>query len=81
MRGDDQQLQTEMFSYVALEDWISADHPLSGAGKRVDVVLAGMSRNVDGLYGARRTVLDCAGAVTVSAVACRCSIRCGASGC
>jgi hypothetical protein len=28
MRGDDQQLQPGMFSYVALEDRIPADHPL-----------------------------------------------------
>jgi len=28
MRGNDQQLQTGMFSYVALEDRIPADHPL-----------------------------------------------------
>jgi hypothetical protein len=28
MRGDDQQLQAGMFSYVALEDRIPANHPL-----------------------------------------------------
>ena len=50
MRGDDQQLQTGMFSYVALEDRIPADHPLRGVRKLVDVVLAGMSRDFDGLY-------------------------------
>src|ERR1700756_4870485 len=50
MRGDDQHLQTGMFSYVALEDRIPADHPLRGVRKLVDTVLAGMSKNFDGLY-------------------------------
>src|SRR5215475_2853457 len=50
MRGDDQQLQTGMFSYVALEDRIPADHPLRGVRKLVDTVLAGMSQDFDGLY-------------------------------
>src|SRR6266536_2974635 len=50
MRGDDQQLQTGMFSYVALEDRIPADHPLRGVRTVVDAVLAGMSKDFDGLY-------------------------------
>src|SRR6202158_3067738 len=50
MRGDDQQLQTGMFSYVALEDRIPADHPLRGVRKLVDKVLVEMSNDLDGLY-------------------------------
>src|SRR4029077_11342773 len=50
MRGDDQQLQTGMFSYVSLEDRIPADHPLRGVRTLVDAVLAGMSKDFDGLY-------------------------------
>src|SRR5437660_11890250 len=50
MRGDDQQQQTGMFSYVALEDRIPADHPLRGVRALVDAVLAEMSKDFDGLY-------------------------------
>jgi transposase len=50
MRGDDQQLQMGMFSYVALEDRIPADHPLREVRRLVDAVLAGMSKDFDGLY-------------------------------
>jgi hypothetical protein len=50
MRGDDQQLQSGMFSYVALEERIPADHPRRGARKLVDTVLAGMTKEFDGLY-------------------------------
>jgi transposase len=50
MRGDDQQQQPGMFSYVALEDRIPADHALRGVRKLVDAVLAGMSKDFEGLY-------------------------------
>ena len=50
MRGNDQQLQTGMFSYVALEERIPADHPLRGVRKLVDAVLARMTKDFDGLY-------------------------------
>jgi transposase len=50
MRGNEQQLQTGMFSYGALEDRIPAEHPLRGVRKLVDTVLAKMSKDFDGLY-------------------------------
>ena len=50
MRRDDQQLQTGMFSYVALEERIPADHPLRGVRRLVDAVLAEMSKDFDGVY-------------------------------
>jgi transposase len=39
-----------MFSYVALEDRIPADHRLRGVRALVDAVLAEMSKDFDGLY-------------------------------
>ena len=36
MRGNDQQQQTGMFSYVVLEDRIAADHPLRDEQKESD---------------------------------------------
>jgi len=39
-----------MFSYVALEERIPADHPLRGVRKLVDTVLARMTKEFDGLY-------------------------------
>ena len=50
MRGDDQQLQPGMFSYVALGDRIPQDHPLRAIRKLVDQVLAGVSKQFDRLY-------------------------------
>jgi transposase len=50
MRGDDQQLQPGMFSYVALEDRIPKDHPLCAIRALADQVLRGMSKQFDGLY-------------------------------
>ncbi len=52
MRGDDTQLQTGLFSYVALEDRVPADHPLRSIRKLVDQVLAEMSKEFDALYSA-----------------------------
>src|SRR6266850_8416812 len=50
MRGDDAQLQTGMFSYVALEDRVPADHPLRPIRKLVDQVLVKMSKELGSLY-------------------------------
>jgi transposase len=50
MRGDDEQLQPGMFSYVALENRIPQEHPLRAIRKLVDQVLAGMSKQFDLLY-------------------------------
>jgi transposase len=49
MRGDDQQ-QFSVFSYVAPEDRVPADHPLRAIRKLVDEVLRAMSREFDPLY-------------------------------
>ena len=50
MRGDDQQLQSGMFSYVCLEQRVPQDHPLRAIRKLVDQVLKEMSKEFDGLY-------------------------------
>src|SRR5947199_1719387 len=49
MRGDDQQ-QFSVFSYVAPEDRVPADHPLRPIRRAVDEVLQAMSRQFDKLY-------------------------------
>src|SRR3954468_10478685 len=49
MRGDDQQ-QFSVFSYVASEDRVPADHPLRPIRRAVDEVLQAMSRQFDKLY-------------------------------
>lgn len=58
MRGNDAQLQSGMFSYVALEDRIPASHPLRAVRELVDLVLAEMSPEFDRLYaeGGRRSI-------------------------
>src|SRR5208282_1389726 len=68
MRGDDQQLQTGMFSYVALEERIPADHPPRGVRKLVDTVLARMMKEFDGLYS-EVAATDSAGAVAAGTAA------------
>ena len=50
MRGDDQQLQSGMFSYVSLEERVPQDHPLRAVRILVDRVLKGMSKEFDRLY-------------------------------
>lgn len=47
-----------MFSYIALEDRIPTSHPLRAVRRLVDVVLAEMSPEFDGLYadGGRRSI-------------------------
>jgi transposase len=50
MRGNDDQLQPGMFSYVSLEERVPADHPLRAIRKLVDRVLHEMSAEFDGLY-------------------------------
>jgi transposase len=50
MRGDDQKLQSGMFSYVSLEERVPQDHPLRAIRKLVDQVLSGMSKQFDRLY-------------------------------
>src|SRR6266700_4867569 len=50
MRGDDEQLQGGMFSYIALEERIPKKHPLRGMRELVDEVLKGLSMEFDRLY-------------------------------
>src|SRR5499427_3094946 len=50
MRGNDDQLQSGMFSYVSLEERIPAAHPLRGVRKLTDAVLAEMSKDFDSMY-------------------------------
>jgi transposase len=50
MRGNDDQLQSGMFSYVSVEDRIPEAHPLRGVRKLADAVLAEMSKEFDGMY-------------------------------
>lgn len=50
MRGNDDRLQSGMFSYVSLEERIPAAHPLRGVRKLADEVLAEMSKDFDGMY-------------------------------
>ena len=49
MRGDDQQ-QSEMFSYLSLEERVPPDHPLRAIRKTVDEILRGMDKEFEGLY-------------------------------
>ena len=49
MRGQDAQ-QAQMFSYVALEDRIPADHPLRSMRMMADTALRAMSPLFDRLY-------------------------------
>jgi transposase len=49
MRGDDQQ-QSNVFSYVRLEDRVPSDHPLRPIRNSIDSVLKAMSREFDKLY-------------------------------
>jgi transposase len=50
MRGDDEQLQAGMFSYIALEERIPKNHPLRGIRQLVDEVLKSLSPEFDRLY-------------------------------
>jgi SRSO17 transposase len=49
MRGNDDQPQSGMFSYVSLEERVPADHPLRAIRKLADQVLQEMSAEFDGL--------------------------------
>jgi len=49
MRGDDQQ-QSEMFSYLTLEQRVPQDHPLRSIRKLVDEILRSMNQEFDAMY-------------------------------
>lgn len=48
MRGDDQQ-QSEMFSYMSLEQRVPHDHPLRAIRNLSDELLRGMNKDFEGL--------------------------------
>lgn len=50
MRGDDEQLQIGMYSYIALDTRIPKNHPLRSIRVLVDGVLKGLSVNFDAVY-------------------------------
>src|SRR5215207_4056973 len=50
MRGDDQDPQGAMWSYVPMEQRIPADHPLRRLRPMVDTALAELSPQFDELY-------------------------------
>ena len=50
MRGDDQELESGMFSYVSLDERVPQHHSLRAIQKLVDQVLKGMSKQFDRLY-------------------------------
>jgi transposase len=50
MRGDDEQVQAGMFSYIGLEERIPKNHPLRGIRGLVDEVLKNLSSEFDALY-------------------------------
>lgn len=50
MRGDDEQLQAGMFSYIGLEERIPKNHPLRRIRGLVDEVLKDLSWEFDALY-------------------------------
>jgi transposase len=52
MRGNDDQLQPGMFSYVSLEEGVPRQHPLRAIRKLVDEVLIEMSGEFDNFYAA-----------------------------
>ena len=80
MRGNDDQPQSGMFSYVSLEERVPADHPLRAIRKLADQVLQEMSAEFDGLYaavGGRRFRPN----GSFAPCCCRCFTRSVASGC
>lgn len=50
MRGEDEQLQPEMFSYIALDKRIPQEHPLRVIRKVVDEALKSLTREFEKLY-------------------------------
>jgi hypothetical protein len=77
MRGDDQQ-QGAMFSYIAPEQRVSADHPLRPIRQMVDDVLRGLSPQFDAVY-ARTGRPSIARRSCCAPSCCRCSTRYGAN--
>ena len=78
MRGADQP-QTAMFSYLAVEDRIPADHPLRAISALIQPILTALSPRFDGLY-ARMGRPSIHRNACCARCCCRFSIRSAASG-
>ena len=72
MRGDDQEDQSAMWSYVPMERRVPADHPLRAMRPMVDAVLRELSPRFDELYSRVGRPVDCRRRSCCGRCCCRC---------